>query len=69
MIDLTDSAIDAALAACELTKPDNGNSGAPAVIADSEMHEPEDADIDRLIDELIAFAHTRNARTPMEQNA
>jgi 20S proteasome alpha/beta subunit len=57
-MDVTDEAIDLAIAALdEAAKRDDGSSGAPAAIADIE---PEDeADVDRLVDEIVAFIQAR----------
>ena len=66
-MDLSDETIDLALAAIEAAKPDTGSSGAPAMVADTEPHQP-DIRISDLIQELIAFAKARNDNA-MEQAA
>ena len=64
-MDLSDETIDLALAAIEAAKPDTGSSGAPAMVADTEPHQP-DIRISDLIQELIAFAKARSGNNAME---
>ena len=59
-MNLADDDIDLALAAIEASKPDDGNGGAPAVMADCDPHQP-DIRISDLIEELIAFAKGSNS--------